>query len=626
MTLFVFFSLVVFFFYLQAGVFLFLRKPVVKSNRLFAYSLFALSWTSFFFVLIQFTENIRLVYLIDRINMIGWIYLPFLLLLFLMNMTGKNSGSLARIVTYALGALAAILMIRHLWHPQSLMIYYQASSGMWYFDLNVQSVWVYIALSYNFGSAVAGFVLAQKFFFQSMKSHIKKVRIQSKVFFISFSLFLLLSVLGHVFFPLFSIPVLPAMVHLAALPMVGAIFFSTILVHPQTFFREMISGIFIRRIREFVFFLDHNGLIYSVNQHTLDVLKYNRSEVFNKEPGVFFKPPAFVVSKLQDAIMNHKTDDLICLISSREGAEFPVKLNITKVYDAFRNMVGFLLIAYDFRQTKALQLERMERLRIEKKLIARNLELEIRIEERSSELGEVKKRLDIEHVKQKEIEKQVFVELRNKGEMVRELHHRVKNNIQMTISLINIERGKCDTDQQQDQFYASIANRILTISMIHDYLYDTPQMGKINLKHYVHKIMGELRSIYPSKSHVLLNVSFDEGLLSISQAIPCGIIIFELLSNSLRHAFPEVNTDIHSAAASARINLEFVSEQNKSRIQFSDNGIGIALNDGKPVRKLTGLTLVELLIKEYLQGTISYTNSKGTSIQIGFKHDENNGI
>lgn len=622
MILYIFFSLVAFLLYIQAGVFLLLRKPVDQTNRLFAYMLLSLAWVSLFLMLIQLANDSQDVYLLDRINMFGWLALPFLTVLFFVNATKINLKRI-RYLFIILGFLAVVLMVRYFWHPQSLKHFYESNSGLWYYSANIQSVWVIVAVVYNLGCAFSGFALTLNYLIKSEKVQGNKKKLQSKVFLLSFSLFLLVSISSHIIFPLIYVPAFPAMIHIAAVPLVGVIFFSTILVHPQTFFREMISDIFIRRIREFVFFLDHNGLIYSVNQYTMDVLKYNLSDMFNKEPGLFLKPPALVAGKLEDAIMNHKTDDLICLITPRDGDEFPVQLNITKVYDAFRNMVGFLLIAYDYRQIRALQLERNKRLRVEKKLVARNLELEKRIQEKNTELLQIKKRLDAEHLRQEELERQVLIELNKKGEMVRELHHRVKNNIQMTISLINMERSSFDSDQRQNHFYESIANRILTISMIHDYLYDTPRMGKINLNHYVLKIMGELRSIHQSKSHIQFNVSFDEALLSIGQAIPCGIIIFELLNNSLQHAFPEED---HIAAESARINLGFVSEGSMSQILFSDNGTGIALKNGKPVRKNTGLTLVELLIKEYLHGKINYCNIKGTSIQVGFNHNEKKGL
>ncbi len=619
MTLYLFFSLVVFLIYIQAGIFLLLKKPVVKVNRLFAYMLFALAWISLFMLLIQLANNHYEVYLLDRINMLGWLALPLLTLLFFVHVSEVKYKAIPFII-YALGSLAVLIMVRYMQHPQSLKLFYRGSCGLWYFQTNIQSGWVIAALFYNLGCALVGIAIVWKSFYQTVNGQTNKIKFQTRVFLISFSLFLLFGISGHIVLPLMGVPALPAIIHLAAFPLTGSIFLSAMFLHPQSYFREIISRIFIRRIREFVFFIDHNGLIYSVNQYSLDVLQYNLSDMVNKDPGHFLKPSSVVKKKMEDVIMNYKTDDLVCLMTPKKGSAIPVSVNITKVYDAFRNMIGFLLIASDYRQTKALHKERNERVRAEQMLIARNLELEKRINERSAELIKIQKMLNAEHNKQKEAQKQVLIELRNKEEMLRELHHRVKNNIQMIISLINMEHGRQVFHETPDLEleYRTIANRIRTISMIHDYLYDAPYLANIDLKPFVDKIIGELRGMYPGKAYVRFNTSFKQSVLSINQAIPCGIIIFELLSNSLRHAFPDRQDGSPLSSKTAHINLEFLSEQNRSWINIYDNGHGMALQDGKPGYKNIGLTLVELLVTEYLQGSINFINHKGTGIKVRF--------
>ena len=625
MTVFVFFSVVALLLYLQAGLFLFFRKPVVKVNRLFAFMLFALAWISFFILLIQFADNLSVVYLLDRINMFGYLAFPLLSLLFFERATRFGHQAI-RPVIFIVGAIAAAIMVRYMLNPHSLKVFYEGASGMWYFEANIQSVWVVLAVLYNLACAFLVLFMVLNFFVQTIESHKRKATIQSRVFLISFFVFLIIGFSSHILFPLLGVTVFPAMIHLAALPMVGAIFLSIILLHPQTFFREMISRIFIRRIKEFVFFLDHNGLIYSANQYCLDELHYSLSDMANKEPGYFLRPSGMVAKKMEDAIMGYKTEDLVCLMIPAKGLPIPVSLSVTKVYDAFRNMIGFLLIASDYRQTKSLYKERGARLRSEQKLIRRNLELEEKIQKRCSALIDIQEKLNSEHKKQEEAEKQVREELRKKEDLLRELHHRVKNNIQMIISLINMEQGKTVTQRGSDSDYGSIANRMRTISMIHDYFYDTPYLGKINFRNFVDKVVGELRGIFVGKSYVQVNVSFERTVLPIDQAIPCGIIIFELLSNSLQHAFNNNDPEVAVHGNSAQIHLKVFSENNRLRIHLSDNGQGISLINRKPEKKNIGLRLVELLVDEYLYGTVVYANIKGASVQIDFELVEKQGL
>lgn len=619
MTLYVFLSVVVFLLYIQAGIFVFLQKPVLKVNRLFAYMLFALAWTSLFFIILQFANNPDEVYLIDRIGMFGWLAFPLFTVLFFVQTANLLEKKPMRNLVFLLGMLAMALMIRYIWEPQSLKVFYQGASGMWYFESTIESLWVIAALLYNFGAITLGLVIVWNYFISKKNSHLNRERVQSRIFVFAFLLFLIIATLTHIVFPIMSVPALPGMIHLAALPLIGAIFATTTMLHPQIYFKEMVSKIFIRRIKEFVFYMDHNGLIYSMNQYCLEVLKYNQSDMVNKDPGRFIKPSRLIHQKMEDVLMNIKTEDLVCLMITREGQAIPVSVSVTRVYDAFRNMIGFLLIASDYRHTKALHKERNNRKHAEQKLIAQNLKLEQMVNERSSELIEIQKTLHAEHLLQQEAEKQVLTELKIKEEMLRELHHRVKNNIQMIISLINMEEGIQISNRAPDLDYGGISDRIRTISMIHEFLYNAPYLGEINLKHFVDKIIGELRVVYPLKSFVRFYVSFENSVLSISQAIPCGIIIFELLSNSLKHAFENKNQSQSQPDDKAHISLMYETKNNRSVISVYDNGdTPISLRDGSPVAKKTGLTLVELMVYDYLQGSIVYLNQKGTAVQIGF--------
>ena len=147
--------------------------------------------------------------------------------------------------------------------------------------------------------------------------------------------------------------------------------------------------------------------------------------------------------------------------------------------------------------------------------------------------------LSLEASKRDEAQKQIINSLEEKSVLLREIHHRVKNNMQIISSLLSLQSSAIKNPEMKDIFNES-QNRVKSMSMIHEQLYQTDDLAKIDFNIYVNGLIKSLFQIYsPSQKHIDWNVNIEDVKLDLETAIPCGLIINELVSNSLKHAFKD---------------------------------------------------------------------------------------
>ncbi len=632
MALYAFFSFVAFLLYLQAVIYFLRMMPRTKANKMFVLLLASLAIISGFIFARQFIHDLQIIYLLDRFAVIGWISFPLLATSYvILASDGPISKSISHTVRYILLPMAILLSARYVAHPHSLKHFYMAESGIWYFSTNIRALWTIIAVIYGAINALLSIQVLYQWIKRSKKGKYIKEKIKTRFIFASVLAFAIISAISVIIAPLLGSTKLPSLMHIAALPTMTVIFLSTVLLHPQAFFKEMLSDIFMQRIREFVFHLDHTGKIYSVNDYALEKLGYLSLEMENKEAGVFFKPAKIINQQIENVAMNEPGRQVISLLKPKHGNPITVSLSVKKVYDTFYNMVGFIVIASDYRQTHELFKENKARLRLEQQLIAINQELEKRISARESALLKARDKLNEEDRMQQAAEQKIISELKTKEQIFYEIHHRIKNNMQMIVSLLNIEQNKKDTRDYLRKAFGKIAGRVHDMAVIHDFLYNSPYLGKINFNHLLHKTSDDLKGRFLKHKNVFFNISSTSDMMTIDQAIPCGIIVYELLYNSLQHAFGW-QTESHDTVGLSRIDsagfpaihIEFFKKNEYYYLYVADNGLGISMHDNKPVKKHIGLSVVELLVIEYLGGEINYVAENGTKVSISFPSSANN--
>lgn len=192
----------------------------------------------------------------------------------------------------------------------------------------------------------------------------------------------------------------------------------------------------------------------------------------------------------------------------------------------------------------------------------------------------------------------------NKDLQIKEIHHRIKNNLQLIISLFNIEASK-KNGFTIDEFLLKGQARIQSIAAIHQNLYETEYTDSIKLQNYIENIVHNLTEIYNNEIKVEINAN--DTLLNVETAIPIGIIITELVSNSFKHAFTEND--------SGNIKIVVKEKQNKYEMILQDNGVGFPET---PTMKVSvGLELVSILVLQ-INGKLKRRNNQGAIYNISF--------
>jgi two-component sensor histidine kinase len=210
----------------------------------------------------------------------------------------------------------------------------------------------------------------------------------------------------------------------------------------------------------------------------------------------------------------------------------------------------------------------------------------------------------------KQISINITESLREKEILLKEIHHRVKNNLQVISSILNLQSSFV-TDENTLEILQESRNRIRSMAIIHENLYRTEDFSSINFSSYLENLSANLVSSYRINEEVILETKLEEVDLILDQAIPCGLLVNELITNALKYAWK------HGERGVITINL--FQKESQVNLQIFDDGIGLPFNfeDAKP--ETLGLQLVETLI-EQLDGQLEVKIENGTKYFIKFEN------
>ncbi|MEI7672404.1 MAG: histidine kinase dimerization/phosphoacceptor domain -containing protein, partial [Deltaproteobacteria bacterium] len=199
--------------------------------------------------------------------------------------------------------------------------------------------------------------------------------------------------------------------------------------------------------------------------------------------------------------------------------------------------------------------------------------------------------------------------LREKEVMLKEIHHRVKNNLQIIVSLLKMQSRHAGDEILADIF-RECQDRIRAMAAVHALLYESENLAEINFGDYIREMANQLlRSYQESSVRISLSIHAGKVMLAIDAAIPLGLIINELLSNALKYAFP--------GDRRGEIKIEMDKMENGMRFLLADNGIGLPQDMDFRNTTTMGLKLVNMLV-EQLEGTIEQVVNGGTGFLIMF--------
>jgi len=212
----------------------------------------------------------------------------------------------------------------------------------------------------------------------------------------------------------------------------------------------------------------------------------------------------------------------------------------------------------------------------------------------------------------KKSEERILASLREQDILFKEIHHRVKNNMQVMISLLRLQMNHVQDPTVQTMLKES-QGRIRSMALVHEKLYQSQNLAKIDLGDYIRTLADSLYHSYGvSSGSIELQVNVGSVFIGLDKAIPCGLVLHELISNTLKHAFP-VWTGRRAA-----MEIALSQEGEKTTVVFMDNGIGFPKEIDFRQAQSLGLKLVIMLIEEQLQGTVVLDTQNGTRFTIAF--------
>ncbi len=330
----------------------------------------------------------------------------------------------------------------------------------------------------------------------------------------------------------------------------------------ETISAKNFSNNIIRSMVETLVVLDIDGTIKIANISLLKLLEYGENELTGKSIRTIldedligsFRKENGIIDK--NIIIYHETNYL-----TKNGKKIPVAFSASVMHDNGK-FEGIVCVAKDITEQK---------------------------------------------ISNEEIKKS----LHEKEMLLREIHHRVKNNMQIISSLLMLQSDKIE-DKKYIDIFTDSHNRILSMALIHEKLYQSENFAHIDVKEYINDLVSNLIYSYAATGNVKLEMKVDNFPLNIDLAVPCGLIINELVTNSLKYAFPE--------SIKGKITIVFISKDNNGLLLcVSDDGIGIPVDIDIRKTKSLGLNLVTALAENQLHGRIILNRERGTEFQINFK-------
>lgn len=198
--------------------------------------------------------------------------------------------------------------------------------------------------------------------------------------------------------------------------------------------------------------------------------------------------------------------------------------------------------------------------------------------------------------------------LKEKESLLKEIHHRVKNNLQIVSSLLYLQEEYMQ-DAKGIEVLRESQNRVKSMALIHEQLYGTADLAKIDFGRYIEGLAANLLDAYGiDPARIRLDVRADDIFLRVDMAVPCGLIINELVSNALKHAFPSQSAGMIEIAVAAL-------HGGRLKIVVADDGIGLAAPHGDVEKRTLGLRLVDTLVAQ-LDGTVDIQTEHGTRFGI----------
>ena len=306
-------------------------------------------------------------------------------------------------------------------------------------------------------------------------------------------------------------------------------------------------------------------------------------------------------------------------LQADEATHNIVVIFITARYkDIDRVVKGLELGAFDYL-TKPIEDEMLlaklrtaaRIIRAEEAIRQHRVHLEELVEARTAELSVANEKLRQEIEERKQAEEQIEASLKEKEVLLQEIHHRVKNNLQIISSLLDMSKMRT-RDQAAIELLTDARARIHIMALIHTQLYQSERFEQIDMDSHIRELIRYLSGVYADRKRITPVVEVSGVCLALTQAIPCALALNELIANAFKHAFTE------GQAGTLTISMQ-QSPENTIVLRVNDNGIGIRDDIDLYQTNTMGLKLVRKLVQQQLKGDVQVIRNAGTEFIITFE-------
>ena len=205
--------------------------------------------------------------------------------------------------------------------------------------------------------------------------------------------------------------------------------------------------------------------------------------------------------------------------------------------------------------------------------------------------------------------------LSEKEVLLKEVHHRVKNNLAVILGLLDLQ-GQMISDESARASMMELSNRIRSMALVHEQLYQSNDFSQIDFQDYLETLCAYLRSSYHLSGDISVSVSAVGVMMGLDIAVPCGLLITELVTNSFKHGFPESRSC--TRAGGCKIDVSAQWDGVAYTLAVADNGVGLPAGLDWTNAKTLGLALVKMLGQHQLQGLIELDRTRGTTFRLRF--------
>jgi PAS domain S-box-containing protein len=205
--------------------------------------------------------------------------------------------------------------------------------------------------------------------------------------------------------------------------------------------------------------------------------------------------------------------------------------------------------------------------------------------------------------------------------LIREVHHRVKNNLSSIISLIDLQTARLDDPVVVSQM-RDLETRIRSMALVHESLMVSEDLSRINVVPYIDNLLRYLSDAHGSPSGIRYRIEIEDVTMPIGTAIPCGLVMSEIITNSLKYAFPVTFSCREIRGEVCTVTISLKRENREYLLNIADNGVGMPGGIESGVTGTLGLYLIKLIVMHQLRGNLSVEATGGTSYMIRFPEPE----